>query len=568
MAFTYRISSITLQTGSEILLPPSGVLVIVGPNSSGKSTLLRELSNQLINGVVPDRILLDRVKTDTSGSVDDLLLWLRENVSQEMRAPLGHEAQFKGLGGSISVSRAREAWRHAQNSGPLNDLAGFLMAQQFAESRLTLLGSSGFYDPLNDLPSNPLQFLYSDKELETTVADWVYDTFGLRVFLPRYGSNLELRIGELSQEVPPPPPPIELLREIASKRTITTEGDGVRAFVGILLNVMISRRHLVLIDEPEAFLHPPQARRLGQLLVRASHPDSQIIVATHSMDILQGILEEKSRPTTVVRLDKVADKFTAGMVEPLQIQETWSDPLLRYSNLLDGVFHAGVVLCEGDSDCRFYNAVISTALRGTAGSRDLLFTHVGGKARLAKALQQLRRFHVRAAVIADIDVLNDRPILKGLVLASGGSWAEVEADYDTLVAAVESLGITVPSVDATRAEILKQLNGLPGKQAVPDRVADSIKAAVSQKSQWNQLKRAGLAALPTGYEAAERLLKALQKHGIFVVPVGELERWVPISVSKQRWIVETLEGLHHERPSSMLASFLTSVSEHFDSAAT
>ncbi len=197
------------------------------------------------------------------------------------------------------------------------------------------------------------------------------------------------------------------------------------------------------------------------------------------MDILQGILEEKSRPTTVVRLDKVADKFTAGMVEPLQIQETWSDPLLRYSNLLDGVFHAGVVLCEGDSDCRFYNAVISTALRGTAGSRDLLFTHVGGKARLAKALQQLRRFHVRAAVIADIDVLNDRPILKGLVLASGGSWAEVEADYDTLVAAVESLGITVPSVDATRAEILKQLNGLPGKQAVPDRVADSIKAAVS-----------------------------------------------------------------------------------------
>jgi predicted ATPase len=39
----------------------------------------------------------------------------------------------------------------------------------------------------------------------------------------------------------------------------------MRSFVGVLLNAFISKHSVLLIDEPEAFLHPPQARLLAQL---------------------------------------------------------------------------------------------------------------------------------------------------------------------------------------------------------------------------------------------------------------------------------------------------------------
>jgi predicted ATPase len=37
---------------------------------------------------------------------------------------------------------------------------------------------------------------------------------------------------------------------------------------------------VTLIDEPEAFLHPPQARRLAQNLVDKTRKDGQLVVAT------------------------------------------------------------------------------------------------------------------------------------------------------------------------------------------------------------------------------------------------------------------------------------------------
>jgi predicted ATPase len=42
--------------------------------------------------------------------------------------------------------------------------------------------------------------------------------------------------------------------------------DGVQAFVGIVCAVLWGDYRAILIDEPEAFLHPPLARKLGRQL--------------------------------------------------------------------------------------------------------------------------------------------------------------------------------------------------------------------------------------------------------------------------------------------------------------
>jgi hypothetical protein len=45
-----------------------------------------------------------------------------------------------------------------------------------------------------------------------------------------------------------------------------------------------------VIDEPEAFLHPPQARLIGSSLVQDRRDNRQLFIATHSADILSGVL--------------------------------------------------------------------------------------------------------------------------------------------------------------------------------------------------------------------------------------------------------------------------------------
>lgn len=46
------------------------------------------------------------------------------------------------------------------------------------------------------------------------------------------------------------------------------QGDGVKAFCGIVAAVATTDRSVILIDEPEAFLHPPQALLIGRALAR------------------------------------------------------------------------------------------------------------------------------------------------------------------------------------------------------------------------------------------------------------------------------------------------------------
>lgn len=46
---------------------------------------------------------------------------------------------------------------------------------------------------------------------------------------------------------------------------------------------------LILIENPEAHLHPKAQRIIGELLVKAARTDAQIIVETHSDHILNGI---------------------------------------------------------------------------------------------------------------------------------------------------------------------------------------------------------------------------------------------------------------------------------------
>ena len=96
------------------------------------------------------------------------------------------------------------------------------------------------------------------------------------------------------------------LDRIERLQRLEMQGDGMKAFASLIGRVQTEGRPIQLIDEPEAFLHPPQARLVSQII--ATESSGQIFIATHSTDVLQGIIQEHSPRVSVVRLSRVREK--------------------------------------------------------------------------------------------------------------------------------------------------------------------------------------------------------------------------------------------------------------------
>jgi AAA domain, putative AbiEii toxin, Type IV TA system len=187
--------------------------------------------------------------------------------------------------------------------------------------------------------------------------------------------------------------------------SIEKQGDGMRAFATVVLNTLLNNRCLTLIDEPEAFLHPPQARTLGFMIAKEFPKNRQAVIATHSGDIVRGLLEGDPERIKVLQLSNH---------EP---QKVWNDPILYHSNILDGLFHEKVVVCEADTDCRFYSAILRSIHEHHPQTKlvDLLFLHCGGKDRIPTVNCALSKVGVPVTVVVDFDILNDGAKLKELV---------------------------------------------------------------------------------------------------------------------------------------------------------
>lgn len=68
------------------------------------------------------------------------------------------------------------------------------------------------------------------------------------------------------------------------------QGDGVKNFVGLILNIVAAPFFYLLIDEPDLYLHPPQADLIGRLIGSLKRPETQVFLATHSADLLKGLI--------------------------------------------------------------------------------------------------------------------------------------------------------------------------------------------------------------------------------------------------------------------------------------
>ncbi len=181
--------------------------------------------------------------------------------------------------------------------------AAFLIRLLDASTRITLADPTNNTNVITRQISHPYHGFFYRTGLESAFSDKVKAAFGVDFRINRSGNTVSGFLGKA-------PTSARLSEEcerdiLTSMQPIEDAGDGLRSFTGILLNASADQRPVTLIDEPESFLHPPQARRLGrELAEEAQRTKRQTFVATHSTDIIQGALASSNRNIHLVYLNR------------------------------------------------------------------------------------------------------------------------------------------------------------------------------------------------------------------------------------------------------------------------
>lgn len=341
------------------------------------------------------------------------------------------------------------------------------------------------------------------------------------------GSSFPLYVGE-KPNVPPGKDELskEFIQALQSTNVLLEkQGDGMRSFAAVLIHALASQTHSVqFLDEPEAFLHPPQARLLGRYIAENRIGGSQLFIATHSTDILDGLVESGSDKVRIVRLRRDGDVNRVKELGKEQTKAVAKDTLARFSRVFDGIFFEHVVVCEGDADCMFYQSILN--LPSISGDRrpDVLFVHTAGKHRMAKLAETLHSLDVPTSVIADIDILDNEEIFKSLFQKLGGDWDTIVKQWKAVSEAVLKQRPPLNAEQVTGL-ITKQLEGIGGTSEFPVAKELAIKEVFKTMSPWSAMKRSGRSALPAGepIRQFDALSKNCSDHRLWIVPVGEVE---------------------------------------------
>lgn len=534
------------SNSTTLSLPKGGLLIIVGPNNSGKSTALRELNSRLVfgnnykgNGVTYN--VIKGVNLRKEGTADDLVAWLDEKGKLNKTESSNPNTQ-------INEQAARAHWVSIQAIGELWNLLSYYGV---ATQRVTNLASQQ-YDPRRTVPTTPLQIIWSNKKIEDELSSIMMSAFGVPLSINRSSLTMRLytkKLPRLNSDIPTD----TYLDALESYPEIDGQGDGMRSFVEVLVNLKVKHNFCVVIDEPEAFLHPPQAILLGEQLKTSSGEDTQIVLATHSSDIVKGTLSNaRNTLVTIVRLTREGDELNVKLIDANDIKKLWSDSSLRYSNLLDGVFNNAVILCEADADCRFYAAVMDSLPKNKNrySSSDLLFAPVGGKHKIKKVADSFTKLGVPVRAIADLDLLNDKRLFKDTFEALGGDWSNISSDYETIKTFINSLpGALEGSKVKTKLKAIT--TSLPDTSLDRSHVKSINDVTRGFATSWGILKLKGARVFSSSSdkEAFKRIVATTKKSGLFLVGKGEMERFINKSdvnsLHGEKWVTKVLEMNYH-----------------------
>lgn len=532
------LNKIVFNEGTDVDLSPTDIVVLVGPNNAGKSRSLKDINNALVSPrdtiVVKDVTIQYHQTAEIGNKVKEMSL---------AQPRYDQTVDYQGYKYSIYQSLL-------ENIGTTervhDQLRNFLVSSVTTEERLDIANPKPVVER-GQPKQKPLQYM-----AEQTIRDAVSNVFN-RIYnqhvycYDKATTNIYLHIGEEIrfnyERLSPEQITDKYYEYIAALPKLEEQGDGVRSLAGLLINLMMPNYSMFLIDEPEAFLHPPQARTLGSILPELLQ-DKQAFISTHSIDLIKGLLTSARNRVRIIRITRNGNTNRIKLLGQEDLDTMWDDPIMRHSNMIDCLFYEHTVLCEGDSDCQLYALALDYLKERNGQRSDTLFIHCGGKGRMHLISKELKALGIDYRIIPDIDVFNNRNQIRRLIEANGGEWGQMKADYDLLASAMNVPGGTMTPDDFLNALRIKieQRGFNTIAKAESKKISDDAKELL--ENQWDALKRNGIHYIPDVLVKAglERLITAMNQLKIYPVKEGELENFVPqVGNHGPGWAMKVIE---------------------------
>jgi energy-coupling factor transporter ATP-binding protein EcfA2 len=520
------IESIKLRAGgypgaNGFEIPAEAITIFVGPNNSGKSSILREIQSLSTQGSAP---ISPKVLQEVT-----LSLWSSDEFLEELQKykvePENGESEYPGQmyigsivnGGYRRVSIHIDSLRQqACSPGPERSL----YRQQFmplmlltldSNSRMVLSAEQSAGDFQKE-PHSQLAYLARNDQARQKIRDIIYDAFQKYFVIdPTNIGSLRIRFAESA-------PTHDLERSFSDdainyfkRATLLSEmSDGIKSFTGIIASMFTGEPRVILIDEPEAFLYPPLAALLGREIAGAAQlQDKKVFASTHNSNFLMGCIQSGA-PINIVRLTYTNQTATARLLPRSRIVEMMRRPLLRSTKVLEALFYEFVIVTEADTDRAFYQEVNERLLSGSddRGIKNCLFLNAQNKQTIWEIVDPLRTLGIPTAAIVDIDAIKDGG--RDFVKMTSGSF--------------------IPTI---------LHSGLQNTRS-------NIKAALDNTGK--DMKRDGGIKILQGQEkaACRELFEQFANYGTFFVPNGEVESWLShlgVGGHGSYWLVPMFERM-------------------------
>lgn len=524
------------------IIESSPITVFVGPNSSGKSKVLSEIyhcctrGERDVNNVIVDAIEFEQLSRESAVEIIEQNT-LQPNAGQKMsdgEIIVGNGSNFRIIQRDLlieSLTCSNRVCLNLYNKDVYNKLIEIsprsyetsvsILCDYFlcfktlmlsGENRINLVNEQRARD-LQQPPETSFQVLFRDDKKRAELRRIVYEAFDKYLVIdPTALVILRLRLSTKE------PSSIEEERGIDDRavkfheaaQPIDLASDGIKAFAGIMTEIIAGDPEILLIDEPEAFLHPAVSHNLGKEIAIASGSQKKnLFVSTHSSRFVMGCIQS-GVPVNIVRLTYRDNVSTARILSNEKIVTLMRNPLLRSTGMLEGLFYEFVVVTESDTDRAFYQEINERLLRYKPdwGIPNCLFLNAQNKQTVPTILKPLREMGIPAVGIVDIDVLKD----------GGQNWTKfLDGGF---IPRIEQ-----NSLASLRSDIKKRFDK-SGKEMKCDGGIDILE--IEDK------------------EAANNLFNRLQEYGIFVVRKGELKTWLPelgASGHGPKWLVDVFERM-------------------------
>lgn len=529
------IKEITFNNDNKIKFNKDDIILLVGANNVGKSRALKDLREDL-NNTSKSKVIIKDVAYETTGfSGDKLRDYFERNIAK---------SSYGGYNVWMDDSNSHTFdERSFTNISDEKDYYKAMFSFLSTENRLGLTRPINFNLVVDNQSLNIVQKLEKDFDSITSLNQAldlgfqnsveVYEDYVDGHLIKKYKIGESRAIADAIDSNSR-----EKVNKLRSFEDLHNQGDGIRTAVAILSSVIVSEHSLFLIDEPETFLHPPQAKILGKNMVKLS-TGKQLFISTHNIDFIRGVLEEDSSRVKIIKIDRLDNYNTFNLVDNDSINRISSDKNLKYTNILNGLFYNQVVLCENESDCKFYSAILEheelTIYQNT------LFCAVGGKEQLKKIVPLLKELNIDYRIIADIDLINNIDSLKQLLnSAIPECYDEIAVQHKNFL---ENFQKETNSQVKTQEVIRAEINSLFNEDKyISSKTAEQMKSLLRDVNSLKLLKTGGKAVIPQGdcVRLFKQIVDFLKENNIYVLECGEIERFVPdVSGHGNNWVEKT-----------------------------